>query len=181
MDWNIKYHLLEIHAPNNSCSTVQMFAVSSPPAQPDVRAHRHTAGLHNTCTPTATPGHFHIACHLSVWPQDMNRPPPMPINTLKPIRSYFWTRCFLTSGKKTTVLYKDSLGKPFCSLEQLWRWRQIRSIGGMILTGAHHHKCTMDWPERHNIDYFYGESRKVLPNQGSAENCEGVSEKSWKN
>ena len=50
----------------------------------------------------------------------------------------------------------------------------------MILTGGHHHKCTVDWPERRNIDYFYGENRKVFPNQGSAENYEGgVREKSW--
>ena len=153
---------------------VQMFAVSSPPAQPDVRAHRHTR------TPTATPGHFHVASYLSVCPQDMNRPPPMPINPLKLTRSFFWIHRFLTYEKKNTVLYKDSQAKPFCSLEQLWRWRQILSIGGMILTGRHHHKCTMDWPERHNIDCFYGENRKVFPNQGSAENCKGFREKSWK-
>jgi hypothetical protein len=48
----------------------------------------------------------------------------------------------------------------------------------MILTGGHHRKCTMDWPDRRNIDYFYGENIEVLPKQGSAENCERFREKS---
>jgi len=157
---------------------VHMFKYSPFPAHlPSLmfRAHTHTADLRHTCTPTAMPGHFHIASHLSVCPQDINRPPSMPINPLQPTRSYFWIHLFLTSEKKTLFLYKDSHGKPLCSLEQLWSWRQIRSIGGMILTGGHHQKCNMDWPERYNIDYFYGENRKVFPNQGFSRKLRGVS------
>jgi len=98
MDWNLKYHLLEVHAPNNSCSNVHMFAVSSPPAQPDARALRQTADLHT---------HLHAYCNA--WPLSHSipsyclaarhvRPPPMAINPLMPTRSYFWIHCILTSG-----------------------------------------------------------------------------------
>jgi len=145
------------------------------------RAHTHTADLRHTCTPTAMPGHFHIASHLSVCPQDSNRPPSMPINPLQPTRSYFWFHLFLTSEKKHCFCIKIPTASHYVRCNSCEAEDKYGALAEWYWQGDTTRSVTWTGLRVIILIIFTGKTEKCFPTKGSAENCEGFREKSWEN